>query len=862
MAHTRFYRFLILLSIAVHLFLPFLFSQQSYFVDGYHGGIYGHIPEWQTKFMLEKLKEFPDWRINLELEPESWDTIKLRDRISYEQFQKVFADQSVNGQIEYVNPSYGQSYLYNISGESVIRQFTYGMQKLKQHFPSAKFTTYSSEEPCFTSALPQVLVSLGFQYASLKNPNTCWGGYTRAFGGEFIKWVGPDGSEILTVPRYAIESLSKTSTWQTDAWDNSNTYVRNAFAAGIRNPVGMTLQDAGWKWGPWINAVKNPYKPFRYTTWRSYFASVNKPAAIPSWKFTQNDVLTSLVWGSQVLQRIAQQVRNAENKLQQAEKMAALAYLYHGYLYPQSSIDLGWKSLLLAQHHDCWIVPYNGKKGDTWADKVVNWTGNTITRSNLIIKESITAFKKQPLNTQDRNIRVFNTSGSRRKEWVTVSIPGNWGEQTLVDKDGHVVRTQTIKSNGNEFNQLLFEADVAAAGFSIFRLTNDKPATFADPAKVAIQQGGLVVAETDIYKIILDPTKGGTIKNLIAKKMGEKDFVDSTNERRFNEFRGYFYNDGGFKSSADNPATITILENGPARIKILVEGKISSTPFRETISLTQGQRRIDIGLIIDWKENIGIGKFNDSANTRQPVKAFYDDRYKLLALFPVSFKAEKLYKNAPFDVTESVDKNSFFTRWDSIKNNVLLNWADISDVHHKYGLALLSDHCTNYIKGEEHPFGFTLQYSGNGLFSRNYTIEGPSEINYAIVPHEGKWDNSGIWQESAKWNEPLAALTDSGVGKKSQSFVDVTNTGYELSSLTCEGKNILMRIFNAAGNNQANRIYLPAVKSSTVKLVELDGRVIRNMIIQKDKNGNSFLNISMPRFGIRNLLFSDVRLIE
>jgi alpha-mannosidase len=67
MAHTRFYRFLILLSIAVHLFLPFLFSQQSYFVDGYHGGIYGHIPEWQTKFMLEKLKEFPDWRINLEL---------------------------------------------------------------------------------------------------------------------------------------------------------------------------------------------------------------------------------------------------------------------------------------------------------------------------------------------------------------------------------------------------------------------------------------------------------------------------------------------------------------------------------------------------------------------------------------------------------------------------------------------------------------------------------------------------------------------------------------------------------------------------------------------------------------------------
>jgi len=50
--HARFYRFFILLYASVHLFLPVSFSQQSYFVDGYHGGIYGHIPEWQTRFML------------------------------------------------------------------------------------------------------------------------------------------------------------------------------------------------------------------------------------------------------------------------------------------------------------------------------------------------------------------------------------------------------------------------------------------------------------------------------------------------------------------------------------------------------------------------------------------------------------------------------------------------------------------------------------------------------------------------------------------------------------------------------------------------------------------------------------------
>src|SRR5579859_4996153 len=120
----------------------------AYFIDGYHGGIYGHIPDWQTKFMVEKLKEFPDWKINLELEPESWDSIAIEHPADYEAFKTCLADQSANGRVEYINPAYGQSYLYTITGESIIRQFYYGMHKLRQHFPNLVFSTYSSEEPC------------------------------------------------------------------------------------------------------------------------------------------------------------------------------------------------------------------------------------------------------------------------------------------------------------------------------------------------------------------------------------------------------------------------------------------------------------------------------------------------------------------------------------------------------------------------------------------------------------------------------------------------------------------------------------------------------------------------------------------
>ena len=161
-------------------FVNSAFSQTAYFIDGYHGGVWGHYPDWNTRFMADQVKAHPNWRINLEIEPETWDVAKVKDSAAYEDFRALFADQSINASMEYVNPAYAQSYLFDIEGESIISQFYYGIKMLRRHFPTAVFPVYSSEEPCFTSALPEILTSYGFKYASLKNPNTCWGGYTSA----------------------------------------------------------------------------------------------------------------------------------------------------------------------------------------------------------------------------------------------------------------------------------------------------------------------------------------------------------------------------------------------------------------------------------------------------------------------------------------------------------------------------------------------------------------------------------------------------------------------------------------------------------------------------------------------------------
>ena len=855
-------------SVLIAIFLLLLtvdsFTQNAYFIDGFHGGIYGHYPKLYTQFIVDMVKKNPDWKINLEIEPETWDSVKVQNAEAYLAFKELLDNPASRDRIEFTNPAYGQGYLYNISGESIIRQFVFGMNKLNKHFPEITFSTYAVEEPCFTSCLPQVLKSLGFKYAVLRCPNTCWGGYPSAFGGELVNWIGPDGTKLITVPRYACEAFEANSVWQTKSWDNSIEFINACFAYGIKHPVGMTYQDAGWTGGPWLgNAIKNYYKPSIYKTWRDYIENVSIKTPNQDWKFTQEDVRVSLVWGSQVLQKIAQQVRVSENKIVTAEKLASIAKVYQGILWPKNAINEAWRTLLLSQHHDCWIVPYNGKEGATWADNVVLWTGATNQISDRVIQQSILKLSIGS-NRPNQYIRVFNTSGCKRDEFVNVILPSNWNSEDakVLDDKNNEILSQIITHPGINNKELLFKADVPSMGYTTYQVQKIK-SIHKKGASVSVQADGTYKMETDLYRIILDPSKGGIIKSLIAKTLKNKEFVDQSNARGFNELRGNFYKEGGFSSSKQNPASISILENGPAILRLEVKGTIATHPFKQIITIGQGQKRIDLSVKIEWKGNPGIGDDylqsgrSEQADTR---KAFYNNMDKLLTLFPLNLKSQKVYVNAPFDVTESKLLNTFFTKWDSIKNDIVLNWVDVTDATSSYGMALLTDHTTSYAHGTDFPLGLTMQYSGTGLWGRNYRINGPTEVNYSLIPHTGKWDKGKIWTEGVNWNEPLLATMMESAPKINdikKSLIDVTATGLEISSVTLEGKDLLVRLFNAEGDNGSKIISFDA-KVDGVEMEELNGKKVEDLKTEKAKDGRTTVKIAMPRFGIRTLRLTNL----
>lgn len=821
------------------------YGQTAYFVDGYHGGKWGHYPPQYTRFIVEQLQRHPDWKINLEIEPVTWTWVREVDKAGYAAFASYAANQTDEGRVEFVNPAYGQPYMYNLSGESIIRQLAYGMEELKAHFPSIKFSTYSSEEPCFTSALPQILRSFGFQYASLKNPNTCWGGYVRAHGNELLNWVGPDGTAIPTVPRYAMEALKPGSTWETIASTNSKDFIAGALAAGIKRPVGMCLQDAGWKNGPWLGANGGDYHPTEYTTWRHYFAGRNADRKLEDWRLSQEDIQVSLVWGAQVLQRIAQQVRQAENKLLMAEKWAAMDRAWYGTRWPDSALRQAWYPLLLAQHHDCWIVPYNQVDSLDWAGKVRQWTGTTEQTADAVLGKEA-ASENLPSTLIVRNVLPYKRDDLADYIFTGTDIDTTW---VVVDAQGNVVPAQWSRKQDGQ--HLLFKANVPPMGESVFHLKKEKhhwPA-FAQVS----QEGAEWVIRTDKHTMRLNTHLGGVITSLRTNDRPEKELVDRQYNKGFNELRGFFYNERRFRSSTENPVSAKIVEQGPLRLKIAMKGEIAGHPFTQEIMLTKGEPRIDFQLEIDWHGQPQIGAFNDAdLRLENRKKAFYDDRYKLLLLFPANLEQQRIAKNAPFDVTESRLNNTFFSSWDSIKNNVLLDWVDVTDGEQREGIALFSDHTTSYAHGEEHPLALTVQYVGKGLWGRDYRVDGPTRIHYSLLPHQGDWAKAQLWYANDALVNPLKVQRGNvRWSGKARSLLAFSKPGYALSSLQYDGGDMLLRIFNAAGDERPLGIHigLPVVSA---QLEDLNKTARENLTVEH-KGGTAKVNVQMPRFGFRTV---------
>lgn len=862
-----------------------------YYVDGYHGGSRGHMPAGSWRDILNTMRATPEWKISFDIEPASWDDLRREDPQAYREFRKLLDDGAVNARVEVVNGTFAQPFGWAQGGESNIRQLLRGREVIKQHFPNALIETYAVQEPCWASCLPQLLRSLGFTAAVLKDPGTAWGGYAAGFDAETVDWVGPDGTSIPAVPRYACEELLRV--WETESVTGSPEFSRKCVAHGIAHPSGNCFQDLGWAARPKVAGAH-----IRFVTWREYMKQVaDKPQK--QWRFSPEDILTTLPWGEKTLQTLAQQVRSAENRVLVAEKMACMATALGGGSYPAERLQRAWDQVLWSQHHDAWITATTRTGRQAWAFQVASETMETEEISAAIIgtsAETLSRGESRPASVPigPQWLRVFNTVAAEREEVVEV----NWAADTgtrharVFDFAGREIPCQLLRPRkftppgagaasgrppagtasvagipayapGESLNAaaVVFRAKVPAMGYASYRIEpvyDTSPPTVFPGVTANTEPDGMVVLETDLYRVRIDPAHGGTIASLIAKD-GNREFVDAASDRRFNEYRGYFVSEQKWASSADSPASVTIAERGPVRVRAVVSGQILGRRFQTTITLAQGQRRIDLSARFTYDQDTWIGDPWDIKPEDRRVerrRSHHDGRWKLQAFFPVPFRNQALYKNAAFDVCRSRNLDTYFQKWDEIKHNIILHWVDVVDPQQKLGLAVFSDHTTAYTHGPDHPLALVMGWGWEGGFWwGKCPLRGTQQVSYAVVPHTGAWDEARISRDNCCWNEPLMAQIVDGQPDKTahtRSLVSVSGGGVEIPALLFQGRNLLVRLFNGEGDAAERTVSLD-VRPRRVDLVELDGRAVRQLEVLRGSGGRYEVKLALPRFGIRTL---------
>jgi len=262
-------------------------------------------------------------------------------------------------------------------------------------------------------------------------------------------------------------------------------------------------------------------------------------------------------------------------------------------------------------------------------------------------------------------------------------------------------------------------------------------------------------------------------------------------------------------------------------------------------------------LHIDYTEHPGVGEnYRQDAeyDSKDLHKSFYNDTSKLLVMFPLNLRNQKVYKDAPLDVTESKLSNTFYNRWDSIKNNIIDNWVDVTDSKNEYGMAVIFDHVTSYSHGENFPLALTVQYVGMGLWGRHYGANGPTDIHYALLPHADKWDKAGLNEEVIKWNEPIIASMGS-YEQRARRFIESLDKGLAITAMYYEGNDLYIRIVNNGSDKKTHPIRFNGY-ADKVQFVELNDKIVSSFI---PKSKHVSFDLYLPLFAFKTIRLINAR---
>jgi alpha-mannosidase len=771
----------------------------------------------------------------------------------YPEMNAEIAQRIKEGRWEIVGGMWVEPDLNMPDGESLVRQLLVGKRWYKQAYGVDVKVGWNPDTFGYTWQLPQIYKKSGIDY--FVTQKMAWND-TNQLPFKFFWWQSPDGSKVLTYfPHdYANDNLNPVRL----ARDFSIARAQTPGLSSMMDLYGIgdhgggptrAILDEGRHWAyPSLPAYVTP--KIEFGTALPYFTALEKQIApnSPVWDYpsiakgyTPPPPVAGMVsiptWKSELYFEYHRGVmttqanhkknmREAEERMLDAEKWASLAWVLAGRAYPSSDLTEDWKKVLFNQFHDTAAgsgigVIYKDAQKDY---DVVRWSTNEIDAGALqAVTERIdTSGKKKGL--LGTPVVVTNPLGWKRNGVITVIVPVSDSAKSVTACDDTLMNdsypapcldarivSRDKKQGTAEVSVKVWE--VPATGFRTIHLNPDtrpeqaKGGAPRDDGKDGLLLNGRWSSVTVnkftgcITSLVEDQSKfdliapGGCANELEVFKDTPKDYD------AWNIDPGTLDQQLTITAKADSVQPVNDA-NGYTAIRVTRTWQ--SSKFVQTISIEPYSDVVDIDNEIDWHESHVL----------------------LKAAFPLAASGPFATYEIPYGTIDRPTTRN--NSWEKAQFEVTaLRWADLSGpgpdgkVH---GLSILNQNKYGY-DAAGNVLRLTLLRSPKWPDAE--ADMGHHHFHYALYPHAGTWKDALTVRHGYEYNYPLTAVVTTahpGALPPSHSFASVSPENVVLTAVKKaeDANGLIFRVYEWAGKETTAEFHVPpgATGATVTNLME------------------------------------------
>lgn len=681
--------------------------------------------------VLELMRRYPEYKF-MSSQPQLYQYVKEDAPEVYQEIKERVKE----GRWEAEGGMWVEADCNIASGESLVRQFMYGISFFQNEFGVKNKILWLPDVFGYSAALPQIMKKCGIEY--FMTTKISWNECNRMPYDTFM-WEGIDGTSILThfspsrdyqgglaageaKPDYEndyfttynafLKPLQVKGAWQRYSQKKLNQEVLMCYGygdgGGGTTPEQIENERRTRRALPGLPCTKMSTATEFFEVLRS---QVKDRFDLPKWV---GELYLEYHRGTYTsMARNKRDNRKSEFCYQNLELFSVFGEKTAQVSYPSPEIRDGWRTILLNQFHD--ILPGSSIK-EVYDESAVQYQ-EILTTGNKLIHEALAKIVDQ-LEAKEGAVVVFNPNSHKVTDVVEVD-----GKKRMA-------------------------YDVPGKGYKTFTIAEMEPCSKAPTAS----KTGM---ENQYFQIQFNE-KGqfSSIYDKLAERelLAEASYgnvIMSYEDRPHNYDAwdiNHYYKEKCWE--VDQVAGIEVLEEWNTSVSVKISRNYLDSFLSQTITIYSDIPRIDIKNYIDWKEH----------------------QILLKALFPLDLQTnEATFEIQYGNVKRATHQN---TSWDFARFEVCVHkWLDVAE--NGYGVSFIND--SKYgVSIQNHVVGLTMLKSG--IFPNPTADQEIHEFTYSIFAHTGDFREAGTIGQAYQVNNPLLVMKKkkaSGTLASSMSLVSV-----------------------------------------------------------------------------------------